>query len=77
MGKPCVNVAYHGSVWASMGEQSESGFPHKTNSGTNGGHRWNQVYTDYGIAWEARKILHENRALHQCVAMRHRSTLKR
>lgn len=76
MGKPCVNVDYHGPVWASMGPPRESGFPHKSNKGTKCAHRRNPVSAAFGIAWEAKFFLNLFRGLAACVAMPHRSDHK-
>jgi hypothetical protein len=60
-----------------MGEFSESGFPHKTNSGTKYAHRRNQVHGVYGIAWEGRKILRFFQALETRVAKPHLCEISR
>lgn len=72
MGKPCVNLEYHGHAWASMGSDSESEFPHWTNYRTNHAQPWNTPPARHGRGWDFPQIAIRNRALARSVAMPHR-----
>ncbi len=60
-----------------MGRKGESGFPHKSNKGTNHAHWRNPVNAARGFTWEAIKFLRLFRVLSLCVAMPHRFARKR
>jgi hypothetical protein len=60
-----------------MGEKFESGFPHKTNTGTKYAHRRNRVSRVRNFVRWARNFPNDFQALNQSVAMPHRFGRKR